>query len=379
MPRRLIVILIIAVFFLFVAALLLKPAITIIAKKQLGDIFKQGRVSIGRCAIKLTRQLNLFDIEIKRQGFYEIKVKEAAIRYNLFSIHKPASRKLFLKSATVYINAPKRRIGDFFSSLNLKPGEPVLGAAEISDLTLDLHMRDIAAKAIFSSELNLIKQWPRFLDIKIDFLNMFGLELEDAVLKAGPGPAAGNFSISRLKYDKLGIIDIKGAVKLEDKEVTLSGISAQALGGNIEGDLELRIENETQYAAHIKCIALDIASLIRDFDWQERFEMRGRLSGELKLKGSGAQLEILEGNFSALAPGGELVIKDAKFLDDMAKNAQKPLDLLVESFKNYSYNTGMAVAGFQDGDIVLKVDLEGQAGKRNLNVILHDFKLGNIE
>lgn len=365
--------------FLLAIAFLYKPAVIILAKKQLRDTFKQARVSIGSVDIALTRQLSLFDIEIKQPGFYEIKIKEAAVRYNLLSILKPSSRKLFLKSARINLNAPSRGIADFFSSLNLKPGAPVLGAAEISDLALDLNLRDISAKAVFSCALDLITQSPKSLDVKVDNFNMSGLKLEGAVLKVGPGPAPGNFSISSLKYDKLGISDIKATVKLQGAAVAMSGISAQALDGNITGDLELEMGKEARYTAHIKFNALDIAKLVRDFEWQEKFEMSGRLSGELKLSGKGAGLEILEGNFSALTPGGLLVIKDTKFLDDMARNAQKPLELLVESFKNYSYNTGIMSAGLKDGNVLLQAELEGQAGKRNLNVILHDFKLSGLK
>jgi hypothetical protein len=85
---------------------------------------------------------------------------------------------------------------------------------------------------------------------------------------------------------------------------------------------------------------------------------------------------MLSGSFSTLTPGGTLVIMDAKFLENMARNTQLPLELLVEDFKNYRYNTGLLSLGLEDNNIILKVALEGEAGKRNLNVILHDFKLG---
>jgi hypothetical protein len=104
--------------------------------------------------------------------------------------------------------------------------------------------------------------------------------------------------------------------------------------------------------------------------------MTGRLSGDLKLKGRGEQIEILQGSFSTLPPGGTLVIMDTKFLERMAHNTRQPLDLLVESFKNYPYNTGLMSLGFENGSVILKIELEGEAGKRNLNVILHDFSVG---
>lgn len=379
MPRRLLVILIIIGCLVSVVVFLFKPAIVLIVQKQLEGVFKQARVSIGGCDIEFARQVTLSDIDIERQGDYKIEVEQAGVSYNLFSLLDPASRKLFLENPEVYLNTPQKGIADFFSSLNLKSGKSVLGAAEISGLNLDVNTKDLTLKAVFSGKLNLVKQWPESLELNIYKLDIFGLKLEDAVLRADPSMSEGYFSVTGLKYDKLGISDIRGTVELGDMKLVLSDITGRMLNGDIKGDLELSKGKEVRYAAHIRGVALDIATLVLDFEWQDKFEMSGKLSGDLELKGSGVRLEKLEGNFSALAPGGELLIKDAKFLDNMAQNAQKPLDLLVESFRNYSYNTGMAVAGLQDGNIVLNVDLRGEAGKRNLNIILHDFKLGGIE
>jgi hypothetical protein len=47
----------------------------------------------------------------------------------------------------------------------------------------------------------------------------------------------------------------------------------------------------------------------------------------------------------------------------------------VESFKDYHYNTALMKLSFDKGNIILDVALEGEAGKRNLSIVLHDFKL----
>jgi hypothetical protein len=84
---------------------------------------------------------------------------------------------------------------------------------------------------------------------------------------------------------------------------------------------------------------------------------------------------VLSGNFSTLQPGGILVIKDDKFLKNLSRTTKQPLDILVESFKDYHYNTALMKLSFDKGNIILDVALEGEAGKRNLSIVLHDFKL----
>jgi len=60
----------------------------------------------------------------------------------------------------------------------------------------------------------------------------------------------------------------------------------------------------------------------------------------------------------------------------MAINSGQSLDILVENFQNYHYNTGIMKLSFDKGNLIFNIDLEGGAGKRNLSITLHDFKLG---
>lgn len=372
-------ILTVACVFILGVFIFVKPAIMILVRKQLGNVFIQSRVSVGRCVIQPTRGLSFFDIEIKRQGVYDIKVKEAVIQYSLFSMLKAGSLKLSLKGARVYLSTPGKGIGEFAGYLNLGKGNSLLMSIEVSDLALDLNTLDLTAKANLSLGLNLFTQSLDYLDFEIDIFKMLGVQLENASLKLGSRLGQGDFSLAKLKYDKLSVTDIKGKAKLEGMVVLLYGVSARALDADIEGDLNLKIGKETQYLANLKFAHLDIERFVRDFNLGEKFEMTGRISGDLKLQGKGAQIEILGGSFSTLQPGGTLVIRDTKFLENMARNTRQPVNLLMESFKNYRYNTGLMSLDFEDGNIMLKIELEGEAGKRNLSVTVHDFKLWKEE
>ena len=48
----------------------------------------------------------------------------------------------------------------------------------------------------------------------------------------------------------------------------------------------------------------------------------------------------------------------------------------MEGFKNYQYNTGIIKLTLGGNDLVLSIQLDGQAGKRDFNVILHDVIMG---
>ncbi|MBU2221408.1 MAG: YdbH domain-containing protein, partial [Candidatus Omnitrophica bacterium] len=354
--------------FIFVLVFIfISPLIAILAKKQLENVFIKSQVSIGRCVFQPTAGLIFFNIEIKKTGVYDIKVKEASIQYGL---------KLSLKGPTVYVSIPKKPIRELAGHIKAGQGAPIFKSVEVSGLALDLHTLDLNAKAGLDLELNLITQSLDYLNLKMKSFSMFGVELENVLLEFGPGSKDGRFSIPLLKYDLLNVSDIRGNIKLRDKLLSAYGVSAKALNGAIELDLGLEINKSAGYLAEIKCVNLDIEKFVRDFNLGEKFDMTGRLSGGLKLKGKACRIEILDGSFSTPPPGGMLVIKDTKFLENMGRATNQPVSLLVESFKNYRYNIGSMSLGFQGGSIVLGIKMEGEAGKRSFNVILHDFKLG---
>lgn len=359
----------------------IKPVITGLVKNELKKVFLQSEVSIGTCAFLPLRMVAISDIEIKRPGIYDIKIKDALLSYRLFSILKSSSRKLILRGIKVQVNTPAKEMAKFASYLNLgKGGTPVAGIVEIFGLGLDLKTADLTTQATLASiGVNLISQSLGYIDLKIDNLGIMGMQLENAVLILSPFTGKGKLEIARVNYDKFGMGDIKAALTLQDKTLSVSGISIRALDGDIQGDLELAMEKELRYTLNLKCAALDIARLARDFKWREKFDMTGKLSGELKLRGEGAKIAMLSGDFSTLTPGGELIIMDTAFLENMARSTQQPVELLVENFKNYRYNTGLLSLGLEDNNIILKLALEGDAGKRNLEVVLHDIKFGREE
>lgn len=373
--KRLIVILSLACLFLIAISVFIKPVIIFVVKKQLGNIFIQSRISVEKCTFQPTRGLSLFDIEIKRQGDYDIKVREAAIGWNLHSLATAASLKLSLNGIKIYVNNSQKGFRDFSGYVVFGRGSPIFKSVEISDLDVDLNTLDLTAKANLSLGLNLVSQSLDHLDFKMDIFKMLGAQIENVSVKLGPGSEQGNFSIAQLKYDKLNIDGIKGKVRRQGAAVSFYDVSGRVLDGDIRGNLDLKIGQEAWYLVNLQCTDLDIEKLVSDFNLREKFEMTGRLSGDLKLQGKGAQIEIMGGHFVTRQPGGTLVIKDTKFLENMARNTKQPVDLLIESFKNYRYNTGLVNLGLENGNVILATDLQGEAGKRSLNVVLHDVTI----
>jgi hypothetical protein len=95
----------------------------------------------------------------------------------------------------------------------------------------------------------------------------------------------------------------------------------------------------------------------------------------MTVTGRGADIHILDGDFSAVDPGGLLEIKNEEFLKNIARNSQQPLDIVIASFKDYHYNVGALRVALEKSDLVFDAALDGETGKRNINITLHDFLL----
>ncbi len=374
--KKLFFILLAVAFFIFLVSVLINPAIIFLAKRQLKTVFKGSDVSIGSCRLNLAKQLSFFDVSIKNKPAYDFLVKQARAEYSLSSIFKGEILKFSLKAAKIAINLPQKNIAEFSQYLNLSPKSAFLvKSLELSDFNLDLKAKNFNVSGVVSCRVNPIGQIMDYLDIKIDALGIQGLNLSNLSLQAAQGSSQGSFRIDRMKYNKLTISEIKSQARLSGKELSLSGASAQALDGNIAGSLKLKIDKNASYGAVLKFTNLDIARFIDDFQLQEKFEMTGRLSGNLTLQGKNAEIEILNGEFSTLESGGMLIVKDTKFLENMARNTNQSLDLLVENFKNYHYNIGIIKLSLDNNNLMLGAALDGETGKRNINIVLHDFRL----
>ncbi|MFH0790537.1 MAG: YdbH domain-containing protein [Candidatus Omnitrophota bacterium] len=345
--KRIFITLAVSCVFVFAGIIFAKPAIRGIARKQLENIFSQSKASIRKCVFYPAGEIRLADIEIIRENIYSIRLTEAVIQYNLLSILKPGHLKLFLKHPEVNLTILKKGVLKSKEYLNLGRGAPIFQSVDVTSLNL-----------------------------KANIFGMPELELENGSLRQDFNSGQADFRIAGLKYAKLKLTDIKGKAKLSNTGFSVYDLSGSLLGGNIQADLEIQTQGQLNYLLNLKCAGVDIERLVNDFNLREKFEMTGRISGELKLKGSGAQIELLAGNFSTLSPGGTLIITDMKFLEGMARNTSQPIDLLVESFKNYHYNDSLISLGFEDGSVILKTELKGETGRRNLNVVFHDFKIG---
>jgi hypothetical protein len=187
--------------------------------------------------------------------------------------------------------------------------------------------------------------------------------------------AAGEVSIKAFEYEKFKAQNIKAKLRWEGKYIYLDSLTAQSLKGTVDGRGKTKLGVPLKYVLYLNFTNLDLGRFVEDFELMDKFLLTGLLNGRVTLVGTGKNIHILNGNFTSLLSGGDLTIKDTRFLENMALSSKIPTNLVVDSFKNYHYNKGLVRTFMDHGDLGFNVTLEGDGGKRDLKVILHNFSL----
>lgn len=375
--KRIIVIVII-VFLCIGATLFIKPLLLYVAEKSFRNIFTDSSVHIGTCSLKPTCALSFYNIEIKRAQDYDFKVGSIFIHYTLSSLFKKYIPQIEIKEVTVSINLQKRNISQFGNYLNIKSKKFFfIDGLKISDLNIDLKSGNLNLILKGSFGTHLLKPSLDSLDLNIASLKSGDFQLKTASLTVTQDALKkGEFYINNISYDKIKITDIKGNARLNDNVVLISPLYAEVFNGKLRGSATFFLDKTLRYLLNVKAYSIPIDTIIKEFNLSRRINMSGNLNGDIILQGNGVTLSAVKGALNIVEPGGILSINDTNFLNTIAQNTKQSLEMVMENFNNYRYNNGKIDISLEGDNLILKITLEGNQGKRNLSIVLHNVKIG---
>ncbi|MCM8773831.1 MAG: YdbH domain-containing protein [Candidatus Omnitrophica bacterium] len=360
----------------FIALLFIEPIIIYLAKIRLEKILPNSSVKIGDCKLKLFSRLNLSDIEISKLLDYEVKIDSLNIFYNLASIFNKKLLKVSLDGGYININLPQKNMFVIPNTTSTSPNKSFLflDFIELRCIETNLSFSDCKIKGKISTILSLkdINQLFKFLDLNIDDGEIGNFKIEYGNINISED-SLGLFKLNKLKYNNLVLRNIYGNIRLGQREVYLPYFSAELFGGHLSGNIGFLYENKPIYYFEFKFDNIDTSRVVKALKLMDKVWVKGRVDGKLIFKLEDDNLNVINGYFSAVEPGGNLTIKDKRLLEKLPGVSSKQIDLLVESFKDYSYNRGVVKLGLQDNDLLLEINLDGDKGKRNLNINFHDF------
>ena len=375
--KKVILVLLIMLAIFFSLPVILKPVILSAAKKQLNNVFKDSAVSVENCRLRPV-SLAIYGIKIERKPFYDLQIEEARISYRFPSIFKGKIHRVALKGIKARINTPNKKTAEFSKLLNINTSNPppfMVMNADIQGVDIKFLAQDLDLTCALSVGIDFSDRAVQYLALKVISLDAGGMHLENLCLGSALKLKTSNFYIGQLKFDKAKLEDIAGRIVLGGKGFVLDPLCARLFGGNVCGSMAVVLDKEGQYVLNLNASGVGLDVFVDDFKLAEKFRMTGKVQGAVSVKGKGVNLALLSGDLNVAQPGGTLVITDEGFLKDLAAQTQQSLEMLTESFKHYRYDTGIVKLRLDQGNVILDVALDGNNGKRNLDITLHNFNL----
>jgi len=343
------------------------------AKQQLKRIFPGSAVTIGKCSLDPMRSLTFSDIEIKIDKTYNLKIEKIKIGYKIFSLLTGNIVDVSVNNSSLIINSLRKNTAELKNLVNLSaPAVFRVKKTTLSKASLKLKTRDLDFNGALSLRFSQEEKSTEHIDLQIDRLKIKGVLLEGGYLKGNLINATADLAIKKLEYADAVISDMHGRARLEGPFLSLDPLTARLFDGHIKGNVKAGIDKNGEFTFFLTCTALNLATFVKDFELSDKFQLTGELNGMIIMNGSAHKIKSLNGDFSTNPSGGVLIIKDTNFLEDMAKKSGQSLDMLVENFKNYRYTIGAMKVSLNEGNLIFDITLEGEAGKRTFNVILHN-------
>jgi hypothetical protein len=376
MKKILIVIAVIIIIKISLVIIFAESIAIAVAKHQIGRVLPGSEVSIGKCDVRFGRSIVLADITIKKNTGFKISVKEAGAIYDIGPLIKGMVSSAYVNGADINIDMPGIKLSDVGDKLGVKMGGRSfrIDALNVSDLKLNCNTKDLDAVVSLSGSFDAKELFPKNIGLIVDKLVWDGVKIEGLKLDVASGDPSGGLSIGSIKYNKMAVSGVTGRPSLANKRFSVEAIYGKIFNGSAKGALGLVAGSRISYAINLEFTGLDSGEMIKELDLADKAEARGLVKGSLSMEGEGGGIRLLKGAFVAEGEGGSFVIKDEALLKSIAERTKQPVEIIRESFQDYSYNKGSTWLFLEEKDLRLGASLEGEKGRRDVDVIIHEFK-----
>lgn len=319
------------------------------------------------------RSLVFSGIEIKRVGFYNLEIKEVEIKYSIAALIIGKVDSVMLKDLSF-----KLKMGGELpepDDLIRRSGGGVLriDKAYLSNAYVSIDTRNIDLEGVISLDLSLADARVERIDAVIEKIGAYGVVLENGRIRGAPPDCEAEVSVDKISYKDFNLTDANGVICQDGSAFYLNSMTANLFNGMVRGDIALTSIDGGAFTISLNCAGLELEAFVEDFKLGDKVSISGKLGGDISINGKSFMVTGVTGGFLTEPPGGTLVIKDTRFMENMAERAGQSADLMMETFSNYRYTIGEMAVSLEGSDLLLDAALEGDAGKRELSVVIHDF------
>jgi hypothetical protein len=348
MKRNRIVIYVVLTFLLLGAVLsfFTIPLIISAAKRQLQGTFPASTVSIEKCYFSPKGTLEFSGISIKREGVYSLAIKEINIKYKIPQVFMGSIDGVRIVEPSLTVNSRLSVAEKLKEMINIETsGESFfsVNGVDVSGANVNVTTSDLDFEGVFSVSFSLLEKIPRSIDAEFKRINVDDITFDEVRVKSDAHPSTGAvLSVKKIIYNKAVIKDMTGVMRFDGAVLSIDAIKAGLFNGMIKGEIEVTFDGNRKFSMNLTCQDLD------------------NIQGALKTG----------------TDGGVLVVKDPVVIEKLsAQTGQKgqALEVAVESLKNYVYNTGTMKLSLDKSEVIMNIEMEGDAGKRAFDIVVHDI------
>jgi len=353
-----------------------KPFLKTKLTEQLKRTFPGSEASLADCRFPSWRAVTLMGIEVKRSGIYSFKAGQVTVEYNWKSLLTGRITKVGVSGLRVEISTPDRPLADMPRYVHAGPSGGkgmIVETIVLTDSDIKVVTDDLKFKAGLAFDFSPPLTRLNAIALSIPSVESFGVKAQGIVLRSGAETNQGKMTVERVTFDKAAVEDVGGIIRMDGPLLFVDFLAVKTFGGRLEGHASLDLRGGPGYLVDLNFKDMQIARFIDDFELSDKVYMDGEMGGKLVLQGRGTDVRVLSGDFKTALGGGKLVIKDKRVMENVARSTNQPLDIIVENFSNYHYNTGNIGLSLKEKNIVLDLALDGETGKRNMSITLHEF------
>ncbi|RJP61019.1 MAG: hypothetical protein C4541_02815 [Candidatus Auribacter fodinae] len=184
----------------------------------------------------------------------------------------------------------------------------------------------------------------------------------------------GTLSVRSSSYKKFVLQNVECEYTVHDKTISVVCSHIEFAGGTGKGSVTAQQDNDglviTGSFSFSNLNALDVFTIL---NLNTKMSMTGLWNATLDVRYVHDRFETLGGTLYAVPPGGDMHIKDAQMIANMIPPNQRNNPHIVDSIVNYTYSDGKITISLEEKSILFNLNLNGNTGKRNIDIYLHDL------
>jgi hypothetical protein len=212
-----------------------------------------------------------------------------------------------------------------------------------------------------------------FPDYKLELRQLGGVIKFDLPPQSGSNNLVQTLKMQEVRWRQFRAEEGWLSITFDSKGIN-GEIGAKGYGGYLNGGFSSFFGGNSPWVGWLSGAKVDLKR-VTDVMAPGNFTMDGPADFKIEATGASSSLERLRGSLSATRRGKMQIGKLDEIIADIPGNwywvKRETTRIILETLRDFTYDTGDASFWYLNDEGNLKLSLRGQAGSRNIDVVLH--------